>query len=613
MNASNHLPVEKNIMTDHRNNAKPNAARRNPNAAFKKDAPQKPRMSPRALEAAARRKKGVSGDEASKGERIAKILARSGIASRRECETIIEEGRVSVNGKEIVSPALNVFKNDRITVDGQELREAEPPRLWLYHKPLGLVTTNRDEKGRETVFEKLPSDLPRVMSVGRLDLNSEGLLLLTNDGELKRQLELPDTGWLRKYRVRVKGTATEAVLEPLRKGVTVDGENFQPMEITFDRQQGANAWLTVGIREGKNREIRRAMEHIGLTVNRLLRISYGPFRLGSILAGAVEEVKPRVLRDQLGLESEKFDGPQKGPRRQVERSGRPQSDRDDRGPRKPRDFDNRGSDSRNFGKGESNNRRFGKDEGRPERRSRDDFKPRERDDRDKKPYGSKPHGEKSFSKRPYGNKTHGDAKSDSRGNSRDDRRDDRSYDKPREGRSYDKPREDLSYDKPREGRSYDKPREGRSYDKPREGRSYDKPREGRSYDKPREGRSYDKPRKGRSYDKPREGRSYDKPREGRSYDKPREGRSYDKPKEGRSYDKPREGRSYDKPRGKAPYGDKGKREDRGGDKGRHSDEKYTPKSRGYRSHGGAGDKSRSSGFKSHKGNGGSSYKPKSRS
>jgi 23S rRNA pseudouridine2605 synthase len=236
------------------------------------------------------------------GERIAKVLARAGVASRREAERMIEAGRVSVNGKVIDSPALNVGPRDKIMVDEAPLADPEPPRLWLYHKPTGLVTTAKDEKGRETVFDALPEDMPRVMSVGRLDLNSEGLLLLTNDGAIKRQLELPATGWVRKYRVRVKGEPTEDSLTPLRKGLTVDGERFQPMGVSLDRQQGANAWLTVSLREGKNREIRRAMEAIGLTVNRLLRVSYGPFRLGDLKAGEVEEVRARVLRDQLGLE-----------------------------------------------------------------------------------------------------------------------------------------------------------------------------------------------------------------------------------------------------------------------------------------------------------------------
>lgn len=235
------------------------------------------------------------------GERIAKVLSRAGVASRREAERLIELGEVKVNGKVITSPALNVTPKDRITVRGEPVAEPEPPRLWLYYKPEGLVTSASDEKGRDTVFDHLPEDMPRVMSIGRLDLNSEGLLLLTNDGELKRKLELPSTGWLRKYRVRVKGNPTEPEIEPLRKGITVEGDRFQPMEVKIDRHQGANAWLTVGLREGKNREIRRAMNHIGLTVNRLIRISYGPFRLNELQPGEVEELKPRVLREQLGL------------------------------------------------------------------------------------------------------------------------------------------------------------------------------------------------------------------------------------------------------------------------------------------------------------------------
>ncbi|MDZ7906107.1 MAG: pseudouridine synthase [Cypionkella sp.] len=234
------------------------------------------------------------------GERIAKVLSRAGIASRREAERMIELGEVSVNGAVITSPALNVTAADKITVNGRPVSEPEPARLWLYYKPEGLVTSASDEKGRETVFDNLPPELPRVMSVGRLDLNSEGLLLLTNDGGLKRRLELPSTGWLRKYRVRINGNPMDPDLEPLRKGIVVDGEKFQPMQVVIDRIQGANAWLTVGLREGKNREIRRAMAEIGLTVNRLIRISYGPFRLGDLTPGAVEEVKPRVLREQLG-------------------------------------------------------------------------------------------------------------------------------------------------------------------------------------------------------------------------------------------------------------------------------------------------------------------------
>ncbi len=236
-------------------------------------------------------------------DRIAKRLSRAGVASRREAERMIEAGRVAVNGTVIATPATLVGEADRIAVDGKEIAAPDRPRLWLYHKPAGLVTSDSDEKGRPTVFGALPEGLPRVMSVGRLDLNSEGLLLLTNDGGLKRRLELPSTGWLRKYRVRIKGSPRDADFAPLRQGVTIDGERFQPMDVKIDRQQGANAWLTVGLREGKNREIRRAMGEVGFDVNRLIRISFGPFRLGTLKQGEIDEVKPKVLRDQLGLEA----------------------------------------------------------------------------------------------------------------------------------------------------------------------------------------------------------------------------------------------------------------------------------------------------------------------
>ena len=236
------------------------------------------------------------------GDRIAKVLARAGVASRRDAEKMILAGRIAVNGKIIDRAALNITDADKVTVDGKPMTPPEPPRLWLYHKPIGLVTTTRDEQGRATIYDKLPPELPRVVTVGRLDINSEGLLLLTNDGGVKRQMELPSTGWLRKYRVRVNGRPTDVQLEPLRQGITVDGERFQPMTVIIDRQQGANAWLTVSLREGKNREIRRALQDIGLSVNRLIRISYGPFQLNTLKAGAVEEIRRKVLRDQLGLE-----------------------------------------------------------------------------------------------------------------------------------------------------------------------------------------------------------------------------------------------------------------------------------------------------------------------
>ena len=254
------------------------------------------------------------------GDRIAKVIARAGIASRREAEKLIEAGRVSVNGAVITRAALNVTDKDRVTVDGKPLDAPEPPRLWLYHKPTGLVTTTRDPEGRPTIFDELPADLPRVLTVGRLDLTSEGLLLLTNDGGVKRKLELPSTGWLRRYRVRMKGSPQDTDFDPLRAGITIDGEDFQPMTVTLDRQQGSNAWATVAIREGKNREIRRAMQAIGLTVNRLIRTSYGPFQLGQLKPGEVQEVRPRVLRDQLGLDGDKPDQkPKPKPQRRRKR------------------------------------------------------------------------------------------------------------------------------------------------------------------------------------------------------------------------------------------------------------------------------------------------------
>ncbi|MEM6660853.1 MAG: pseudouridine synthase [Pseudomonadota bacterium] len=238
-------------------------------------------------------------------ERIAKRLSRAGVASRREAERMILQGRVAVNGKRLESPALNVGPDDRITVDGKPVAAPDNPRMWRYHKPEGLVTTMRDEKGRPTVFDRLPPELPRVQSIGRLDIASEGLLLLTNDGGLKRRLELPSTGWLRRYRVRVHGAPGPETLAPLAGGIVVDGERFQPIEAVIDRQQGANCWLTVGLREGRNREVRRAMDSIGLRVNRLIRVSYGPFQLGDLKPGQVMEIKQKVIADQLGLKKSK--------------------------------------------------------------------------------------------------------------------------------------------------------------------------------------------------------------------------------------------------------------------------------------------------------------------
>ncbi len=234
------------------------------------------------------------------GDRIAKVMARAGVASRREAETLIETGRVTVNGAKITSPALDVGPTDKITVDGKPLPARERTRLFLYNKPRGLVTTHADPERRPTIFEALPKNLPRLISVGRLDLNTEGLLLLTNDGGLARVLELPETGWLRRYRVRAHGRVTQEQLNGLRNGVTVNGIRYGEIDASVDREQGANSWLTFAIREGKNREVRNVIEHLGLSVNRLIRVSFGPFQLGELKDGGVEEIPTRVLREQLG-------------------------------------------------------------------------------------------------------------------------------------------------------------------------------------------------------------------------------------------------------------------------------------------------------------------------
>nr|WP_010394209.1 pseudouridine synthase [Paracoccus sp. TRP] len=336
------------------------------------------------------------------GERIAKVMARAGVASRREAERMIVEGRVSVNGRKIDSPALDVLPSDRITVDGKPMDAPQETRLWLYYKPVGLVTSASDEKGRQTVFDALPRDMPRVMTVGRLDLNSEGLLLLTNDGELKRRLELPSTGWLRRYRVRVNGQPTDLTFAPLRRGVTIDGEEFAPMEINLDSQQGANAWLTVGIREGRNREIRRAMAHVGLIVNRLIRIGYGPFKLTGMEENEVREVKRKVLRDQLGglLTGETEEKPRSFRDRGAARAdgkpgeGRARSD----GPRRP------------MGKREDG-------ESRPTRREDGErrFTAR-RDDAGRKPFGKRAEGDdRKSAPRGEGRKPFGQAARDGEG------------------------------------------------------------------------------------------------------------------------------------------------------------------------------------------------------
>ncbi|GJD94182.1 pseudouridine synthase [Methylobacterium iners] len=258
------------------------------------DAPLRRKPAPAAAEA-------PKGDaETPEGDRIAKAIARAGIASRRDAEAMIAEGRVTLNGKVLTSPAINVTDADAITVDGEPLPARERTRLWIFHKPRGLVTTARDPEGRQTVFEALPEDLPRVVAIGRLDINTEGLLLLTNDGGLAKVIAHPDTGWLRRYRVRAHGDTNQAELDRLRKGVTIDGMDYGPVEAVLDRASGDNLWLTLGLREGKNREVKRILEHLGLAVNRLIRLSFGPFQLGDLEPGLVEEVRTKVLKEQLG-------------------------------------------------------------------------------------------------------------------------------------------------------------------------------------------------------------------------------------------------------------------------------------------------------------------------
>ncbi|MGQ0672712.1 MAG: pseudouridine synthase [Hyphomicrobium sp.] len=233
--------------------------------------------------------------------RIAKAMARAGLCSRREAERWIADGRVMVNGKLLTTPAFEVGPEDAVLVDGRALPASEPTRLWRYHKPKGLVTTHADPQGRPTVFDSLPEDLPRVVSIGRLDFNTEGLLLLTNDGKLARHLELPATGWMRRYRVRAHGRVSQTELDKLKSGVEVEGVRYGPVEAKVDSVQGGNIWLTVGIREGKNREVRKVLSVFDLAVNRLIRISFGPFELLDLPPGAVEQVKRRVLAEQLGV------------------------------------------------------------------------------------------------------------------------------------------------------------------------------------------------------------------------------------------------------------------------------------------------------------------------
>ena len=422
-------------------------------------------------------------DKIATGERIAKVLARAGLASRREIERLIGLGKIAVNGRILETPAVLVKATDIITVDGQVVGKAEPTRLWRYHKPVGLVTTERDPSGRPTVFDKLPADLPRVLKVGRLDLNSEGLLLLTNDGELARALELPSAGWVRRYRARALGHTTQARLDALKDGTTVEGVIYGPMEATLDKlaekaDGRANVWITVSITEGKNREVRKVLESIGLKVNRLIRLAYGPFQLGNLEPGEVEEIGPRVIRELLGeviqlrnLPPEGASQTRSAPMQRLSSEGGTPAGRRSGGDR----FEKKGfGDKPAFGAKKFGDKKFGdkpkewkprtefekrdfkerdfderpRFEGDGEARDRrpspeGEFKPR-RDFGDKKPFGDKPREWKpraeGAERKPYGDRPQG-------ANSREDRP---AFKKPYAARdnaggerSYDRPKRDY--------------------------------------------------------------------------------------------------------------------------------------------------------------------------
>ncbi len=541
-----------------------------------------------------------------KTERIAKVLARAGLASRREVERLIGLGKIAVNGRILETPAVLVSSTDVITVEGQPIGKAEPTRLWRYHKPVGLMTTHSDPQGRPTVFEKLPQPMPRVISVGRLDLNSEGLLLLTNDGELARALEMPSTAWVRQYRARALGHTTQAELDRLKNGTTVDGVIYGPMEATLDKRQDkadgrANVWLTVSITEGKNREVRKVLESIGLKVNRLIRLAYGPFLLGNLEAGDVEEVGPRVIRELLSDKidprnlppegaSQTRDLPRARPAAEGRRAGgdrfgktdaretsRPARERKvGDGPRVRRDFEDR----REFKDRDFDERpRFEGDGESRDRRQERTFAPRGERSFDKKPWTPRPEtGSEDRAPRAYKPREErggGDRPSfrprEDRA-PRDGARPARSYGAKKsydgipagEAGAYERAKREFGGgDRPQGERSF-RPREDRdgggerkSYgNKPRFDRTQGERPQGERSFRPREDRgSGDRP----PYGKPRFDRPQgDRPQGERSF-RPREDRSGgDRP----SYGKPR----FDRPQGDRPQGERSfrPREDRAG-------------------------------------------------
>lgn len=502
-------------------------------------------------------------------DRLAKVIARAGLCSRRDAEGWIADGRISVNGKKVLTPAFNVTSRDKIEVDGLPLAARQGTRIWMYHKPAGLVVTEKDPEGRPTIFESLErKGLPRVLTVGRLDINTEGLLLLTNDGGLKRVLELPSTGWLRRYRVRAFGQVTQTQLDSLKNGISVDGVQYGPITATLEREQGSNVWIVMGLREGKNREVKNVLGSLGLEVNRLIRVSYGPFQLGDLAEGGVEMVKSRMLRDQLGKKLAEAAGvdfesemPDFEPQRDENFRVRSPRDRDHARPNPSREAARSGVSGFSRPEERSTGRprrvHFEHEDGRaPEaytpkgaerkRPGRDDQparsfgKPAPRGDR---PEGGKPFGDKP--KRDFGDRPArgGFGDKPARGSFGDRPKRDfgdkpqRPYgDKPARGGFGDRPKRDFG-DKPVRGNFGDRPARG-----PRPERSFeDRPK--RDYgDRPQ--RSFgDKPARGPRPDKP----YGDRPQGGRPGGKP----FGDRPQGGRPA-----GKSFgDRPQGK-PYGDR---------------------------------------------------------
>ena len=480
-------------------------------------------------------------------------MARAGVCSRRDAEDWIAAGRVMVNGEVITSPALNVGPKDRVSVDGAPLPERERTRLFLYHKPQGLVTTNADPEGRPTIFENLPKHLPRLVTIGRLDIGTEGLLLLTNDGGLARVLELPDTAWLRRYRVRALGSVTQADLDGLRDGITVDGVQYGPIEATLDREQGSNVWITFAIREGKNREVRNVLGHLGLAVNRLIRVSYGPFQLGELAEGEVEEVRTRVLREQLGervIDEAECDFSAHVVQRPDTATLAPPPDRDRRGGRERRDDDRPRRDDRARGDyGDKRIRRDHRGDATPE----DQGRPRRGHSwrADDAPVRRHYRGERKEKFVP-------DATAEKRAGLLEDRKG-RKVLVERIGTAKPEPRDDGR--KRAYGKRPDRP-PGKRFDRPG-GERFERPREDRPFkrdDRPG-GKRFDKPR-GERFDRPKGDRPFkrdDRPA-GKRFDRPEGGKPF------RRDDRPGKpgGQRFDKPHGGRPYKGRPGKPDRGG-------------------------------------------------